>query len=97
MPEKTFVWDEAKNAALKRARGVSFEDVIRAFAERGSLWIRDNPKPEKYPGQKLLAVLIDEYVYIAPYEETDEAVILKTIYPSRKATKEQRRIEEKNR
>ncbi len=88
MPEKIFVWDEAKNERLKRTRGVGFEDVARAFAERGSLWIRDNPKPEKYPGQKLLAVLIDDYVYVAPYEETDEAVILKTIYPSRKATRE---------
>ena len=69
MPEKIFVWDEAKNERLKRTRGVGFEDVARAFAERGSLWIRDNPKPEKYPRQKLLAVLIDDYVYVAPYEE----------------------------
>jgi len=97
MPEKTFVWDEAKNAVLKRTRGVGFEDVTRAYAERGSVWVRDHPKQDKYPGQKLLAVLIDDYVYIAPYEETKETIGLKTLYPSRKATKEQRRIEEKNR
>jgi hypothetical protein len=33
-----------------------------------------------------LGVLIASYVFIVPFEETDEEIILKTIYPSRKAT-----------
>jgi uncharacterized DUF497 family protein len=87
MLPKSFVWDEDKNALLKRKRGISFEDVAESLAERGPLWIDDHPRPENYPGQKLFAVLIGDYVFIVPFQETEDAIILKTIFPSRKATK----------
>ena len=35
----------------------------------------------------ILVVYIDQYVYLVPYIETDDEVFLKTIIPSRKATK----------
>jgi len=87
MMPKTFVWDKNKNALLKRKRGISFEDVVESLVERGPLWIDDHPRPENYPGQKLFAVLIGGYVFIVPFQETEDAIILKTIFPSRKATK----------
>ncbi len=87
MMPKIFVWDEDKNALLKRKRGISFEDVAESLAERGPLWIDDHPRPENYPGQKLFAVLIGDYVFIVPFQETEDTIILKTIFPSRKATK----------
>jgi hypothetical protein len=49
---------------------------------------------EKYPGQKLFFVPIDDYIYIVPFEERGEVIWLVTIIPSRKATKMY--LEEKN-
>ncbi len=44
--------------------------------------------PGKYPEQKIFVLSIDEYVYLVPYVESTEEIFLKTIIPSRKATKE---------
>lgn len=93
---KPVEWDEAKNALLKRLRGISFEEIVEALAKGGPLWIKEHPRPEKYPGQKLFAVSIKSYVFIVPIEETDEKIIFKTIYPSRRATKAYKRSRGKN-
>jgi len=96
MISKLITWDEGRNAHLTKRRGVSFEDVLDALAEKAPLWIREHPRPEKYPNQRLLGVLIAGYVFIVPFEETDEKIILKTIYPSRKATSAHRRSKGKD-
>ena len=96
MPSKLITWDERKNVRLKQRRGVSFEDILGALAERGPLWVKEHPRPEKYPNQRLLGVLIGGYVFIVPFEETDEKIILKTIYPSRKATSAHKRSKGKD-
>jgi uncharacterized DUF497 family protein len=88
---KTIEWDEDKNALLKERRGVSFEDIVRAIEETGPLWLRDHPRPDKYPDQRLLGILIGGYVFIVPYEEIDEKITFKTIYPSRRAKRAHRR------
>jgi uncharacterized DUF497 family protein len=93
---KPVEWDEAKNALLKRLRGISFEEIVEALAKGGPLWIKEHPRPEKYPGQKLFAVSIAGYVFVVPYEETNDKVTFKTIYPSRRATKTHRRSRGKN-
>jgi uncharacterized DUF497 family protein len=46
MLPKSFVWDEAKNALLKRKRRISFEEVAASLAERGPLWIDDHPQDD---------------------------------------------------
>ena len=46
------------------------------------------PNPEKYPEQMIFVVSIDEYVHLVPYAESSEEMFLKTVIPSRKATKE---------
>jgi len=93
---KILTWDEHKNVDLKLARGISFEDILEALDEQGLLWVREHPRSEKYPGQRLMGVLVANYIFIVSFEETDEKIILKTIYPSRKATKEYRRSRGKN-
>ena len=93
---KPVVWDEAKNTLLKRIRGISFEEIVEALVKEGPLWIKEHPRPEKYPGQKLFAISISGYVFIVPFEETDEKISFKTIYPSRRATKAHRRSRGKN-
>lgn len=96
MVPKLITWDERKNVRLKQRRGLSFEGVLGALAEHGPLWVKEHPRPDKYPNQRLLGVLITGYIFIVPFEETDEKIILKTIYPSRKATKAHRRSEGKD-
>jgi len=49
--------------------------------------IIENPNQEKYKGQKMFIVDIDNYAYLVPFVETEKEVFLKTIIPSRKATK----------
>jgi uncharacterized DUF497 family protein len=85
---KYFAWDEAKNDKLKADRGIGFEDVV-FHIERGDLLdILDHPNPDRYAGQRLFVVRRDDYMYLVPFVEDDRFVFLKTIIPSRKATKE---------
>jgi len=42
---------------------------------------------ERYPNQRIFIINIENYVYLVPYIETDEEYFLKTVIPSRKATK----------
>lgn len=80
-------WDSTKNDFLKATRNVCFEAVI-VHLGRGDVWrVAEHPNQERYPGQKLFFVAIDDYVYIVPFEERGEIIWLVTIIPSRKATK----------
>ena len=44
--------------------------------------------PERYGGQRIFVVRREDYVYLVPFVEDEHTVFLKTIIPSRKATKE---------
>ncbi|MCW2313667.1 hypothetical protein [Rhodoferax antarcticus] len=55
------------------------------------LAVLDHPNQAKYPGQKISMVQVDDYVYAVPFIETESEIFLKTIIPSRKATKQYRR------
>ena len=82
-----FSWNEEKNELLKLERQVSFEDIV-FYIEMGFLLdVLENPNQEKYKGQKMFVVQIDNYVYLIPFVEDDREIFLKTIIPSRKATK----------
>lgn len=84
---KYFSWNEEKNEQLRRERNVSFEEVV-FHIERGDLLdIVEHPNPGRYQGQRLFIVNIDNYCYLVPFIESEEEVFLKTIIPSRKATK----------
>ena len=84
---KRFDWDIEKNKKLIKERNISFEEII-IFIEQGNvLDIVDNPNP-KFQHQKMFVLDIEGYVYVIPFVETEEAYFLKTIFPSRKATKE---------
>ena len=85
---KYFDWDNAKNAKLRAERGIGFEDIV-FHIERGDLLdILEHPKAERYAGQRIFVVQRDDYVYLVPFVEDEQTVFLKTIIPSRKATKE---------
>lgn len=87
---KPLVWNAEKNESLKAARGISFEDVVFHIQAGDILDTFDHPNQERYPGQQVHAIAIEEYVYLVPFVETENEVFLKTIIPSRRATRRYR-------
>ncbi len=92
---KNFEWDNEKNERLKSSRGVSFEAIVFCIEKGFLLDIATHADQVKYPGQKIFIVELDNYAYLIPFVETDEMIHLKTIIPSRKATKRYLGREEK--
>lgn len=84
---KYFDWNLAKNEVLRKERGISFEDVINSIIEDGLIDLLEHPNQEKYQGQKIMIVNVGNYIYLVPFVEDVSKVFLKTIIPSRKATK----------
>jgi uncharacterized DUF497 family protein len=83
---KVFRWDNEKNEWLKKNRGVSFEQVLILMEREDVLETIEHPNQNKYPGQKIATVRIDDYAYLVPYVQESNEICLKTIIPSRKAT-----------
>jgi len=81
-----FDWNVEKNAKLRLERGVTFEDVVLALMHGGLLDVLVHPNQDRYPGQRLLVVAIEDYACLVPVVESEGVVFLKTIIPSRKAT-----------
>lgn len=67
---------------------MSFERVVVAVESGGLLDMTDHPNQARYPRQKVMIVAIDSYAYLVPYVEEDNYYFLKTVIPSRKASRE---------
>lgn len=85
---KPYRWNSEKNEQLKAERGLSFERVVVAIETDGLLDVLAHPNAKKYPGQRVLVVAFDGYVHLVPFVEEDEYLFLKTIIPSRKASRD---------
>lgn len=68
-------------------RGISFEDVLFAFQAGRLLDDLAHPNDNKHPNQRIFVVEIDEYAWLVPYVENEDEIFLKSVIPSRKATK----------
>lgn len=84
---KYFDWNKEKNELLKQTRGISFEEIEIAIRTGGLLDAHPHPNQKRYPKQQIYAVKIEDYVYLVPFVEDEERFFLKTIIPSRKATR----------
>jgi len=84
---KYFDWNEEKNKKLKRERNVSFEIIVSQIELGFLIDIVEHPTQKRYKSQSLYVVEYESCVYLVPFVEDDEKVFLKTIIPSRKATK----------
>ena len=83
-----YEWNPEKNEWLKKERHISFEEVVFHLSQ-GDLWkIADHPDQTTYPGQKIYFVIVESYIYMVPFVVEDDYVSLKTIIPSRKATRD---------
>jgi hypothetical protein len=84
---KPFRWSPQKNELLQAERGVSFEMVVVSIDAGGLVDILQHPNATRYPQQRILVVVSDGYVYLVPFVEESDHFFLKTIIPSRKATR----------
>lgn len=84
---KHYNWDPSKNEKLKAERNISFEEVVFHIGQGDEVDVFEHPNQERYPGQKISVVLIEGYAYLVPYVESETEIFLKTIIPSRKATR----------
>lgn len=85
---KPFRWGLEKNEQLKLEGGTSFEIMVVAIEAGGLVDILAHPNPTKYPNQRVLVVACDGYAYLVPFVEEHDHYFLKTIIPSRKATRD---------
>ena len=84
---KYHTWNNKKNELLKEERDISFEDILYYIEHGKLLAIIKHSNQEKYPDQKIYIVEINNYAYLIPFIETEDEIFMKTIIPSRKATK----------
>ena len=84
---RLITWSEPKHAWLKVNRGVSFEQIAVLIEQGKTIDVVAHPNQDKYPGQKIAVVKIDQYAFLVPYPSEGDEMILRTIIPSRKTTK----------
>ena len=84
---KYFSWDPEKNSWLQAGRGISFEEMVFHIARGDLLVILEHPDPDRYAGQRMFVVDVAGYAYLVPFVETENEIFLKTVIPSRKATR----------
>ena len=73
---------------LARERGISFERIVFEISMGNEVAVVMHPNQDKYPGRMISVVEVDDYVYLVPFVETGSEIFLKTIIPSRKATRQ---------
>lgn len=81
-------WDPEKNERLEATRGISFEQIVLHIERGDVLGLYEHPNHERYPDQRILVVNVGNYASLVPFVETEEGIFLKTIIPSRKATRD---------
>jgi len=84
---ETFEWSPQKNLWLIKTRQVCFEQIVAAINDGRLLDIVEHSNREKYSGQKLMIGELDRYAYLVPFVYQPGRYFLKTIIPSRKATR----------
>ncbi|MCK4561014.1 MAG: toxin [Calditrichia bacterium] len=84
---KLINWNREKNEWLRKNRGICFEDIL--FYLDNNYLIDDvkHPNQVKFSGQRMMVFNIVEYIHLILYVESEDEIFLKTIIPSRKATK----------
>lgn len=85
-----FDYSEEKDKILKATREIGFEEIIQTIEAGNLVADKLNPNQKRYPGQRLLLVKLKKYIYVVPcvIDREREAYFLKTLYPSRRFTKQ---------
>jgi uncharacterized DUF497 family protein len=85
---KILNWNSEKNQHFTNERGISFEDIVLNIYLGNELDVLEHPNKERYPNQKISVVRVEDYVYLVSFVENEDEIFLKSIIPSRKATKQ---------
>ncbi len=85
---KYVAWDVEKNERIKQVRGISFEEAVMAIFSGDVLGKILHPNQKRYPGQYIYILSIRDYAYVVPFVEDKEKIFLKTVFPSRKYTRD---------
>ena len=88
MNAKPIRWNAEKNVELMRERLISFEEVLSCVEHGGLLAVLDHPHRLRYANQRIWVVRVRGYAYLVPLVESQSEIFLKTIMPSRKATRQ---------
>jgi hypothetical protein len=83
-----FDWSPEKNELIRQRYAFGFERVLVALSEGGLLDLREHPNVERFGHQRQLVVEIDGYAWVVPFVPGDGKAFLKTLFPSRRATKD---------
>jgi uncharacterized DUF497 family protein len=86
--DKIYNWNADKNQWLVQERGISFERIVFEISLGNEITVLMHPNQHKYLGQMISVVQVDDCVYLVPFVETESEIFLKTIIPSRKATRQ---------
>ena len=65
-----------------------FEEITVAVEAGALIEIVPHPNATKFPQQKIMVVEVGSYAYLVPFVEDKDHFFLKTIIPSRKATRD---------
>jgi hypothetical protein len=93
MEEWDYAFDPQKNTWLISERGITFEQIIVLIESNKLIQVLELPNAKRYPNQLLYEVDVDGYVHLVPVIREPHTLFLKTIYPSRKATRKRRKGE----
>lgn len=84
----TYCWDAEKDELLRGTRAVSFSNVVDSIEYGGLLATIDHPNQARHPGQRVFIVRIGDYAFEVPFVVEGDRFMLRTVYPSRKATRD---------
>lgn len=82
-------FSEEKNQILKATRVISFDEVVYILANGKLLDDRQHPDPAR-SHQRIFIIQVEQYAFVVPYviNVKNQEIFLKTVYPSRKFTKQ---------
>ncbi len=86
--EYYYEFNHEKNKKLLEERGISFEQIISLIEQGHIIETIEHTNKKKYANQKIYVIDVDNYCYLVPHVINDKEIFLKTIIPSRKATKD---------
>lgn len=77
-----------KTPTRRQHRRISFDEIV-VHLGRGDVW-KTSPhlNRKRYPHQSIAFVIVEDYVYLVPFDVVGDVISLRTIIPSRKATRQ---------
>lgn len=85
---RIFKWNTEKNEILAKHRGITFDEIVEIIESGAKVVDVDHQNKKEYPNQRILIVDVSGYAYMVPFVKDGDEYFLKTIIPSRKATKQ---------